>query len=424
MEQLQTTKHIVDSKLQESQVKVDNILQDAKYNVSVQLELAHSQMDSSLAVMANIVSDAKHEIYKIQSNVSDKLNIMAITLEETESNLNAVVKSAQDIINAEVSNVKQDIHQYVEATDKQFARENDFVKYQLAGTFTLLGCLICLYHMTQHLRNFYKPDVQRRVMAVIWMVPMYDITSWLSLVFPSIEMVLGAIRDFYEAYAVYTFIALLIAVIEDGKGLQGMIKLLIEQIVEERRQVAEYNPEIHKIKPVEHIRPPIPCGYVYHKPFTVATQWLWQCKLLVMQFVFFKPLLSSLPFIITVCGIDYHNETILLNGTLNSVSDINWNAPKLYVTILQNLSVALAFYGLLSFYHGTEKDLAWIDPWPKFLCIKGVVFMTFWQNASLQVMSTFGFVDAKAATQIQNLLICLEMLLASIAHVYIFPDYG
>jgi hypothetical protein len=81
----------------------------------------------------------------------------------------------------------------------------------------------------------------------------------------------------------------------------------------------------------------------------------------------------------------------------------------------------LAFYGLLSFYHGVEKDLEWCDPWPKFLCIKGVVFLTFWQSVAIQIMSTLGFVDEKAASQIQNLLICIEMLIASIAHFYIFP---
>jgi hypothetical protein len=58
-------------------------------------------------------------------------------------------------------------------------------------------------------------------MAVLWMVPIYSITSWLSLVWPSLEAFLGAVRDCYEAYAVYTFIALLIAILEDGRGLNG-----------------------------------------------------------------------------------------------------------------------------------------------------------------------------------------------------------
>ena len=36
-------------------------------------------------------------------------------------------------------------------------------------------------------------------------------------------------------------------------------------------------------------------------------------------------------------------------------------------------------------------------------------------------MSSFDLVDERAAIQIQNLLICIEMMIASIAHYYIFP---
>lgn len=33
----------------------------------------------------------------------------------------------------------------------------------------------------------------------------------------------ASVRDCYEAYAVYTFIALLIAILEDGQGLQELL---------------------------------------------------------------------------------------------------------------------------------------------------------------------------------------------------------
>jgi len=36
-------------------------------------------------------------------------------------------------------------------------------------------------------------------------------------------------------------------------------------------------------------------------------------------------------------------------------------------------------------------------------------------------MASFGLVDERAANQIQSLLICIEMMIASIAHFYIFP---
>jgi Organic solute transporter Ostalpha len=93
---------------------------------------------------------------------------------------------------------------------------------------------------------------------------------------------------------------------------------------------------------------------------------------MAMQFVILKPLLSAIPFICLQFGWDISQSQLILNGAINLLS------PKLYLAILKNLSVASAFYGLLSFYHGSEKDLAWCNPWPKFLCIKGVVFATFW----------------------------------------------
>lgn len=34
---------------------------------------------------------------------------------------------------------------------------------------------------------------------------------------------------------------------------------------------------------------------------------------------------------------------------------MDWTSPKLYVLMVANISVSLAFYGLLSFYHTTEK---------------------------------------------------------------------
>lgn len=312
-----------------------------------------------------------------------------------------------------------------------------------AGTFTLLGCLISLWHLTSHLRHYYKPDVQRRIMAVLWMVPIYSITSWLSLVFPHWEPLLGAIRDLYEAYAIYTFIALLIAIIEDGRGLTGMINQLAQRVIEEREAVAEYERLVAERaprssflyffssnnrgadaeplsrlppRPMEHIHPPCPCCYRTHRPTTVAAAWLYQCQLMAAQFVIMRPLLTCVPLILRHTGVyDLDSIPVFANGA------VNWLAPNLYVLFAQNLSVGIAFYGLLSFYHGTEKELEWCDPWPKFLCIKGVVFCTFWQSLTIQMLSAMGRVDARSASQIQNLLICIEMLLASLAHFYIFP---
>ena len=141
---------------------------------------------------------------------------------------------------------------------------------------------------------------------------------------------------------------------------------------------------------------------------------------------------------------------------------IPYCTPQFWLIIAQNVSVFLAFSGLLNFYHAVAEDLSWCRPFPKFLCIKGelealanvhrvyhpsnkslcyfflvlgVVFMTFWQSCvitllaeSTDILGSGGEAVAdsesdqeKYAKQAQNFLICLEMLGFSIAHFYCFP---
>ena len=69
-------------------------------------------------------------------------------------------RAAKDEIHMEVEQVKTAINGYVRTTQDQFSMENSFMVYQLAGTFTVLGCLIAMWHMTDHLRNFHEPFVQ------------------------------------------------------------------------------------------------------------------------------------------------------------------------------------------------------------------------------------------------------------------------
>jgi len=106
---------------------------------------------------------------------------------------------------------------------------------------------------------------------------------------------------------------------------------------------------------------------------------------------------------------------------------MDWKSIQFWINIIQNLSTAVAFAGLMKFYHAVDKDLEWCRPFAKFLCIKGVVFMTFWQGMVLKIMAQTTDVGGGVDTadswseMVQNFLICIEMLLFSIAHFYCFP---
>ena len=59
----------------------------------------------------------------------------------------------------------------------------------------------------------------------------------------------------------------------------------------------------------------------------------------------------------------------------------------LWITIIYNITYTLALYALLLFYLGAHDLLAPFNPLLKFILVKAVIFMTFWQvGVSQQIM--------------------------------------
>lgn len=52
----------------------------------------------------------------------------------------------------------------------------------------------------------------------------------------------------------------------------------------------------------------------------------------------------------------------------------------LYVTLVYNASVSLALYALFLFYFATRDLLRPFEPVLKFLTIKAIIFLSFWQG--------------------------------------------
>jgi len=186
-----------------------------------------------------------------------------------------IFSEAQSEIDEEVARVKTDVDTYVEYTNEQFSSENSFMLYQLSGTLMLIGGLISLWHITAHLRHFHQPFIQRKILAILWMAPIYSVTSWLSLVFSPVAGYLSLIKDCYEAYAIYTFFAFLIAVL--GKGNRNAVVALLAQ---------------HS----EHLQEPV--GFLcftkdeYESPYRLALTIINQCQFFCMQFVLLKPFIG------------------------------------------------------------------------------------------------------------------------------------
>ena len=71
-----------------------------------------------------------------------------------------------------------------QSVNEKVEKEHTLTIIHMAGTFVLLTCLVTTFHMTAHLRRFHQADVQRKIVSILWMPPIYGVTSFVSLCIP------------------------------------------------------------------------------------------------------------------------------------------------------------------------------------------------------------------------------------------------
>lgn len=305
--------------------------------------------------------------------------------------------------------IQKDQQGEIEQLNQKVQEEHSLTVIQISGTFTLLSVLITVFHIGSQLRNFHEPTVQRKIVAILWLSPIYCVTSFLSLLFPVVQGYLAIVKDFYEAYVVYTFLSFLIAVL--GRGNRSVVVDLLAQHA-------------------SHLKNPNQCfNRFYHPPpessdKAKANAVLLECQILAIQFVFIRPSTSIASFVLTT--LSDHNS--------GDDKRSYFTSPIFFVDMLENISVFLAFAGLLKLYHAARDHLAWCQPFAKFMTIKAIVFLTFWQSLVISIVvnlhrsngERYIHDDGSATPQdqanfINNVLICMEMLFFSLGHWCVFP---
>ncbi|ORZ26642.1 organic solute transporter Ostalpha-domain-containing protein [Lobosporangium transversale] len=260
-----------------------------------------------------------------------------------------------------------------------------------AGIFAFSATLISLASIWMQLKNYRKPLLQRFVVRILWMVPIFAISSWISLVSLDIAFYVDAFRDIYEAFVIYCFFSLLVYYLGGERSLLLML---------------HGRPYTKHLWPVSLWSRDVDVGDPYTFLFI---------KRGILQYVYVKPVLAAV--------------TMLLksNGAYNDGS-ISLKSGYFWVSFVYNLSVCLSLYCLGMFFVATQDDLEEFRPIPKFLCIKAVIFFSFWQGFAISVLIATGIMrntTADTAVAIQDFLICFEMVFAAIGHWYSFShkDY-
>ncbi|XP_042494272.1 protein LAZ1 homolog 1-like [Macadamia integrifolia] len=95
------------------------------------------------------------------------------------------------------------------------------------------------------------------------------------------------------------------------------------------------------------------------------------------------------------------------------------------LAVVLNFSQTWALYCHVQFYSVTKERLKPIKPLAKFLVFKSIVFLTWWQGIAVAFLSSVGVFKGSLAlelkTRIQEYIICFEMGIAAVVHLFVFP---
>ncbi|MFQ6661011.1 hypothetical protein Gotur_029317 [Gossypium turneri] len=218
----------------------------------------------------------------------------------------------------------------------------------LAFFCTAGAIALAVLHIYRHLLNYTEPIFQRYIVRIIFMVPIYALMSFLSLVLPRSSIYFNSIREGYEAWVIYNFLSLCLAWV----GGPGAVVLSLSGRV---------------LKPSWYLMtcclPPMPLDGDLLQPFNP-----------VPKFIIIK-----------------------------SVVFLTYWQGRLFFYILLSLFILMSNHKTAVQSSGSAVTALY----------NGVLFF---------LAAKSGFIkDADEAAQFQNFIICVEMLLAALGHLYAFP---
>lgn len=275
----------------------------------------------------------------------------------------------------------------------------------VAGVFVLITLSLSMYLLFEHLSSYKNPEEQKFLIGVILMVPCYAIESFVSLVNPSISVDCAILRDCYEAFAMYCFGRYLVACLG---GEERTIEFM-----ERQGRASSKTPLLENNCEKGTVKHPFPMNY-FLKPWKLG-QWFYQViKIGIVQYMIIKSFSAIL-------------AVILEAFSLYCEGDFKWGCGYPYIAVVLNFSQSWALYCLVQFYTVTKDELEHIKPLAKFLTFKSIVFLTWWQGVAIALLYDLGLFKSAIAqglqskSSVQDFIICIEMGIASIVHLYVFP---
>ncbi|KAF4631397.1 hypothetical protein G7Y89_g6734 [Cudoniella acicularis] len=276
----------------------------------------------------------------------------------------------------------------------------------VAGVASIVASLlsvVSIWFQTYAFSHFQKPETPERLTVDKKKLPQTPFTTLCraNIAHGSdlLDIIMVKYRFFESGYAftIYTFFQLLINFIGGERALIIMM---------------HGREPVHHLWPMNHFLPKVDIS----DPHSFLA-----IKRGILQYAWLKPVLGIATIIMKATG-------VYREGVLALTSGYMWTG------IFYNVSVTLSLYSLGMFWVCMSKDLQPFRPVPKFLCIKLIIFASYWQGFFLSILvwlgaipdNVEGYTSDNLAAAIQDALICMEMPIFAVAHWYAFSwhDYA
>eukprot|EP00039_Didymoeca_costata_P030648 m.30717 g.30717 ORF g.30717 m.30717 type:complete len:391 (-) comp8232_c0_seq1:27-1199(-) len=275
----------------------------------------------------------------------------------------------------------------------KYKQDEAVTAWFIAGVFVCLTLPTSIWDVAMHIEHYRNPKLQRHIIRILWMVPIYSVDSWLALRFPGAAIYLDTMRECYEAYVIYNFYAL----------MMGYLK----------QRDPDYLQHAKERDPTKHIFP-MCCLPRWQS----GEQFFYWIRSGPISYVLFRILLTVIALICELSG-SYHEGSIKPQYAFIWIAGIN------------SLTQAWAMYCLILFFVTFKTELASSKPLPKLLVIKAVVFFSFWQAVTISFLAANDVIrdlprrstyntKGEIAAALQDFIICFEMFIYAIVHHYVF----
>ncbi|OCK79133.1 DUF300-domain-containing protein [Lepidopterella palustris CBS 459.81] len=273
----------------------------------------------------------------------------------------------------------------------------------ISATFGLIALSIALFLILRHSMHYLKPWEQKHIIRILFMIPIYSTVSFLSYLYYRHAIYFEVLRDCYEAFAIASFFT-----------------LLCHYIASNLHDQKDY---FRTLKPRSWVWPLSwvqkctggPDKGAFRTPQSGLT-WFNIIWIGVFQYCFVRVFFTVLSVVTSLAG-------------RYCEASLNPQFAHIWVMLFEGVSVTIAMYCLIQFYIQLRGDLAAHRPFLKILCIKLVIFFSFWQTLTISFLSSsngplkpsakVAYPDIKVG--FPSMLLCIEMAIFSIMHIFAFP---